>query len=97
MTEDELRAAVSNALGEVAPEADLAHLDPTADLREALEIDSMDFLNLAIAVHAATGVEVPEADYPKLASLDAWVGYLAARVGRRGEPKASERRSEADE
>jgi acyl carrier protein len=82
MSEDELRRAVLDALGEVAPEADLAQLDPAADLREALEIDSMDFLNLAIAVHAATGVEVPEADYPKLASIDAWVAYLAPRVAR---------------
>ena len=85
MTEDELRAAVLNALGEVAPEADLAQLDRGADLREALEIDSMDFLNLAIGVHKATGVEVPEADYPQLRSVDAWVAYLAQRLaGARG-------------
>jgi acyl carrier protein len=90
MSEDDLRAAVLSALGEVAPEADLAHLDPAADLREALEIDSMDFLNLAIAVAKATGVEVPEVDYPKLASIDAWTGYLAARVGEKhpGWPQA---------
>lgn len=81
MTEDELRAAVLAALGEVAPEVDLARLDCGADLREALEIDSMDFLNLAIGVHKATGVDVPEADYPRLASVDAWVAYLAKRLG----------------
>jgi acyl carrier protein len=80
MSEDDLRAVVLGALGEVAPEADLARLDRGADLREALEIDSMDFLNLAIGVHAATGVEVPEADYPRLASIDAWVAYLAQRL-----------------
>jgi len=83
MSEDELRAAVLNALGEVAPEVDVAHLDCAADLREAIEIDSMDFLNLAIAVRAATGIEVPEADYPKLGSVDAWVAYLVPRVGSR--------------
>jgi acyl carrier protein len=80
MSEDELRAAFLDALGEVAPEVDLAALDRAADLRETLELDSMDFLNLAIAVHAATGVEVPEVDYPKLASVDAWVAYLAQRA-----------------
>lgn len=79
MSEDELRAAVLSALGEVAPEVDLTQLDRAADLREAIEIDSMDFLNLAIAVRAATGVEVPEADYPQLGSVDAWVAYLARR------------------
>lgn len=79
MSKDELRAAVLSALGQVAPEVDLAHLDGAADLREAVEIDSMDFLNLAIAVRAATGIEVPEADYPQLGSVDAWVAYLARR------------------
>ena len=83
MSEDEICSVVLGALGEVAPEADLAHLDHGADLREALEIDSMDFLNLAIAVHAATGIEVPEADYPKLASLDAWISYLGERLNPR--------------
>ena len=79
MREDELRAVVLRALGEVAPEADLASLDPGADLRETLEIDSMDFLNLAIAVKGATGIEVPEAAYPRLETIDAWVDYLAER------------------
>jgi acyl carrier protein len=79
MSEDELRAAVLGALGDIAPEADLESLDRAGDLREALEIDSMDFLNLAIAVRAATGIEVPEADYPRLASIDDWVAYLAER------------------
>jgi acyl carrier protein len=81
VNEQELRAAVLAALGEVAPEADLARLEGGAELREELEIDSMDFLNLAIGVHRATGVEVPEADYPKLRSVDAWVAYLAQRLG----------------
>lgn len=80
MTKDPLRGAVLRALGDVAPDADLTGLDGGADLREALEIDSMDFLNLAIAVRDATGVEVPEADMPRLATLDAWVAYLDERL-----------------
>jgi acyl carrier protein len=83
MSEDELRAAVLGALGQVAPEIDLAHVDRAADLREVMELDSMDFLNLAIAVRAATGIEVPEADYPRLASIDGWVAYLMPRLGAR--------------
>jgi acyl carrier protein len=79
--EPEIRALVIDALGEVAPEADFAQLAPGADLREELEIDSMDFLNFVIGVHRRTGVEVPEADYPRLATLDAAVAYLAARLG----------------
>jgi acyl carrier protein len=80
MTEPEIRAALLDALASVAPEADLGSLDPKQSLREQLEIDSMDFLNVVVALHARTGVEVPETDYPKLASLDAAVAYLAARL-----------------
>lgn len=80
MTEAEIKALLLEALGEVAPEADLAGLDPREDLREQLEIDSMDLLNFVIGVHRRTGVEIPEADYPKLASLDAAVAYLRSRL-----------------
>jgi acyl carrier protein len=59
---------------------DLTTLDPSADLREALDIDSMDFLNFVIAVHRRLGVDIPELDYPKLATLDGAVTYLKAKV-----------------
>jgi acyl carrier protein len=81
MTEAELKAILLEALGQVAPEADLASLDPREDLREQLEIDSMDLLNFVIGVQQRTGVEIPEADYPKLASLDSAVAYLRSRLG----------------
>jgi hypothetical protein len=64
MTESELRGVVLEVLGEVAPEADLERLDPAADLRDELEIDSID----------------SEADYGKLSTLDACVSYLLART-----------------
>lgn len=80
MTKEEIRALVTEALGEVAPEANLGQLPPDADLREELEIDSMDFLNFLIGVHRRTGIEVPEADYRKLETLDAAVAYLAERL-----------------
>ena len=86
MTDDEIRALVLEALAGVAPEADLAHLDPREDLREQLEIDSMDLLNLAIGVQRRTGVEIPEADYPKLATLDSAVAYLETRLAPRRAP-----------
>ncbi|HLK09787.1 MAG TPA: phosphopantetheine-binding protein [Candidatus Binatia bacterium] len=77
MTGTEIRATVLRLLGDVAPEADLAALRPDAPLREQLDLDSMDFLNLMIAIHEAFGVEIPEADYPRLATLDGCVEYLA--------------------
>ena len=61
---------------------DLEKLDPAADLREALDIDPMDFLNFVIAVHHhRLAVEIPELDYPKLVTLDGAVTYLQAKLG----------------
>jgi acyl carrier protein len=79
VTAEALRATVLRALGEVAPEADLATLEPDVPFREQLDLDSMDFLNFVVALHGALGVEVPEADYPRLATLDACLAYLDAR------------------
>lgn len=81
MTREEIRAAVLAALGEIAPEADLAAVDPATSFRDQLDLDSMDLLNLVIGIHGRTGVEIPEADYPKLASLEGAIAYLAARAG----------------
>ena len=78
MTESEIRETVLRAMGEIAPEADPAALKPDVSFRDQLDIDSMDFLNFAIALHEELGVEIPEADYPKLATLDGCVEYLAA-------------------
>jgi acyl carrier protein len=80
MNEADIRTVLQEELGNIAPEMDLQALDPAADLREALDIDSMDFLNFVIAVHGRLGVDIPELDYPKLATLDGAVGYLAAKL-----------------
>jgi acyl carrier protein len=74
-----VRAAVLQVLGEIAPEADLAAVRGDAPLREQLDLDSMDVLNFAIGLHAALGVDIPEVDYGKLATLDACVAYLEER------------------
>ncbi len=66
-------------LARIAPEADLESLAPAGDLRDELDIDSMDHLNLMIALHRRLGVEIPERDYPRLLSLDAAVAYLRTR------------------
>jgi acyl carrier protein len=82
MNEAELHRAILDALGDVAPEADTATLRPDRSLRDQLDIDSMDFLNFVIGLHERTGVDIPERDYPKLATIDACTGYLLAKVGR---------------
>lgn len=76
MNEHELRDAVLKALHRVAPEADLAALDPKADLREALDIDSIGILEFATGIQKETGIEVPERDYPQIVRLDACIEYL---------------------
>jgi acyl carrier protein len=82
MSKDEIRATVLRALGQIAPEADLSQLNPTRRLRDQLDIDSMDLLNFVIALHKELHVEIPEADYPKLATLQGCVDYLAGLSGR---------------
>jgi acyl carrier protein len=77
---DRIRSAVLVALGDVAPEADLAALSADAELRDALDLDSMDFLRFVQGIATATGVEVPEQDYAQLATLEGAVAYLVARA-----------------
>ena len=81
MTSPDIRTVVHEELNNIAPEADLAVLDPAADLREALDIDSMDFLNFIAAIHHRLGIDIPERDYPKLVTLDGAVDYLKAKLG----------------
>jgi len=83
MSDIDIRAAIMEELGNIAPEADLAAVKPAADLREALDIDSMDFLNFVIALHRRLGLDIPEIDYPKLVTLEGAVAYLTAKAGRR--------------
>jgi acyl carrier protein len=80
MTNDEIRARVLEVLAKIAPELDPAELAPGENLRDQLDVDSMDFLNFVIGLHQAFGVAVPETDYRKLLTLDDCVTYLAAKV-----------------
>ncbi|MFY9820931.1 MAG: acyl carrier protein [Thermoanaerobaculia bacterium] len=80
-TQTEIRDTIFSVLAEIAPEADPAAVNPAESLREQLDLDSMDFLSFVIALHKRLGVEIPEADYPKLASIDGAASYLAARIG----------------
>ena len=79
MTETEIRQAIFETLRKIAPEADLEQVRPEENLREALDIDSFDFLNFLIGVHERLGVEIPEADYGQLTTLSDLVRYLLPR------------------
>lgn len=76
MNRDEVMALVTSVLRGIAPEADLAGVGETEDLRAALDLDSMDFLNLVIGLSRGSGREIPEKDYPKLFTLKGMFAYL---------------------
>ncbi len=80
MTNDEIRSTVLRVLADVAPETEGATIDPDAGLREQLDLDSMDFLNVLIGLHEALHVDIPERDYGELATLNGAVTYLARRL-----------------
>ncbi len=76
MTEAEARAAIYDVLSGIAPEADPATVAGDEDLREALDLDSMDFMNFVVALHERIGLDIPEADYPRLRTLNGAIAYL---------------------
>jgi acyl carrier protein len=76
MTENEVRERIFEILHRIAPEADLNRLDPNENIREALDIDSFDFLNVLVAVNEKFGVNIPESDYRQVATLTGIVAYL---------------------
>ncbi len=77
MNAGEIREVVLSILGGIAPEVDPSQVRPGADLRDELDIDSMDFLRFVVGIAERLGVEVPEADYPLVRTLDGCVAYLA--------------------
>lgn len=76
MTRAQLEALARRLLAETAPEADLENLDPDRAYRDQFEFDSVDCLRFALALQKALDIEIPEADYPRLATLNGCLGYL---------------------
>jgi acyl carrier protein len=67
---------VRSTLVDVAPDLAGEKIDPTLPFRDQFDFDSMDFLHFVVGLHQATGLDIPERDYPRLASLDACAAYL---------------------
>jgi len=85
VTDAELRELVVRTLTKIAPEAAREPLDPAVSLRDQLDLDSMDALNFVIGLHETLGVDIPETDYARLATLNDIVAYLAARRASKSE------------
>lgn len=80
MDEQALRKTVLATLQSIAPELDPADLAPGRPLRNQVDLDSMDWLNFLVALHEKLAVEIPEADYARLVTLDDVIGYLSAKL-----------------
>ena len=76
MTAADIRKAVLDILHDIAPDEDLSNLKEDVPFREQLELDSMDFLDIIMELRKRYRVQIPEEDYPKLASMSGTVAYL---------------------
>ena len=70
MTEEQVKQIVLDIINEIAPDEDTSNLKSEVNLRDQMDLDSMDFLDIVMELRKQHGIEVPEEDYPKLASLD---------------------------
>lgn len=80
MTAAEVRQIVIDIIADIAPDEDITNLDDVKTLREQLDLDSMDFLDIVMELRKRHKVEVPQEDYPQLASLNSCVAYLLPKL-----------------
>lgn len=76
MTPPEIRQVIINILERIAPDEDLSNLDDAVAFREQMELDSMDFLDIVMELRKQYRVQIPEADYEQLGSMNSTVTYL---------------------
>ena len=80
MTPEELKSQVLGILATIAPEIEPGELRGDKALRSQVDLDSMDWLNFLVALHERLKVEIPEADYAKLVTLEDLLGYLNKKL-----------------
>jgi acyl carrier protein len=80
MAPEEIRQAIIDILGDIAPDEDLTNLDDNVNFREQMELDSMDFLDIVMELRKRYRVQVPEEDYVHLASMNSTVKYLEPKM-----------------
>jgi acyl carrier protein len=79
MTKDECKKLVIDIISDIAPDENLSDIKPDVKLRDQLQLDSMDFLDIVMELRKRHGIEVPEADYMQLASLESCAEYLTPK------------------
>jgi acyl carrier protein len=75
----QIREGVMGAILEVAPEVDPSALDPGVALRQQVDLDSMDWLHVIVGWHQRFGIDIPEADYGRLTTLQSIISYIRDR------------------
>jgi acyl carrier protein len=80
MTIDEIKNVILEIIQDIDDEADLENLNPGEALRDQLDLDSMDFLDIVMELRKRYQIQIPESDYPQLATLDSCVSYLIPRL-----------------
>ncbi len=79
MTKDAVKKLVIDIISDIAPDEDLSAIKPEIKLRDQLQLDSMDFLDIVMELRKRHGIEVPETDYGQLASLESCAEYLTPK------------------
>jgi acyl carrier protein len=84
MTKEACKKLVIDIISDIAPDEDLSNIKPDVRLRDQLQLDSMDFLDIVMELRKRHGIEVPETDYLQLASLDSCADYLTPKFQAKG-------------
>lgn len=79
MTHDEAKQIVLDIIADIAPDEDVSAVVDDVRLREQLDLDSMDFLDIVMELRKRHGIEVPEEDYGQLATLKSSADYLTPK------------------
>ena len=80
MTKEQIKTTILEIIAQIIPDEDLSNLKGDIPLREQVELDSMDFLDIIMELRKRYGIEVPEDDYTQLATLDGSVAYLEPQM-----------------
>jgi acyl carrier protein len=80
MTNEEVKQVVLDIIVDIAPDEDVTGINAAESLRDQLDLDSMDFLDIVMELRKRHKVEVPQEDYPRLATLDSCVEYLSPKL-----------------
>ena len=84
MTKDETKKVVLEIIADIAPDEDISNLKGDVRLRDQMQLDSMDFLDIVMELRKRHNIEVPEADYMHLATLDSCADYLTPKFAALG-------------